>query len=382
MRKHYIDNIRCLIILLLIPYHAAQAFNTWGELNYFIFYPNKAISSFIVFCSPFYMPVMFLLAGVSARYALKKRTYGQFVCERIKRLLIPFLFGTLFFCPVMAYIGDKTNCGYDGGFFAHYRVFFTKWTDLSGFDGGFGVGQFWFLYFLFVISLVGIGIIALSKRIFKKEKAREIPFWAICLFVIPLPFLYDLLVVGGKSFAEYLYVFLIGYYVLSDEDVLEKIGKYRYVSLAVGLASGIADVYMFIWSGKDFGVINTIAKAFTEWFLVLALIGIGKHVMNHAGRAAEYLSQRSFLFFSIHFLWIVLFQYWLSGLFGNNTLAAYFVPVALAYPVTFACAEIAYRIPALSFLMGAKTSVKKRYASQHVDSCDVEKTDHYRKKRK
>jgi peptidoglycan/LPS O-acetylase OafA/YrhL len=111
---------------------------------------------------------------------------------------------------------------------------------------------------------------------------------------------------------------------------------------------------MFIWSGKDFGAVNTMAKAFTEWFMILALIGIGKHVMNRSGKVSEYLSQRSFLFFSIHFLWIVLFQYWLSGLVGNNTFLAYLVPVLCAYPATLACAEIAYRIPLLSFLMGAK----------------------------
>ena len=358
MRKHYIDNIRCLIIFLLIPYHAAQAFNTWGELNYYLFYPDKAISSFIVFCSPFYMPVMFLLAGISTRYAVKKRTYGQFFIERVKRLIIPFVFGTLFFCPIMAYIGDKTNCGYNGGFFAHYRIFFTKWTDLSGFDGGFGVGQFWFLYFLFVISIAGIGIIAISKLIFKKERAGNMPFWALCLFVIPLPLLYDLLVVGGKSFAEYLYVFLIGYYVLSNDVILEKTEKFRYVSLAVGLIAGIADVYMFIWSGRDFGVLNTIAKAFTEWFMILALIGLGKRVMNRSGKVSEYLSHRSFLFFSIHFLWIVMFQYWFSGFVSGNTFAAYLVPIVCAYPATFACSEVAYRIPLLSFLMGAKSKPK------------------------
>jgi peptidoglycan/LPS O-acetylase OafA/YrhL len=124
--------------------------------------------------------------------------------------------------------------------------------------------------------------------------------------------------------------------------------------LAVGLIAGIADVYMFIWSGKDFGAVNTIAKAFTEWFMILALIGIGKRVLNQSDKVADYLSQRSFLFFSIHFLWIVLFQYWLSGLIENNTLTAYFVPILCAFPATFACAEIAYRIPLLSFLMGAK----------------------------
>ena len=31
MRKWFIDNLRWIVIFLLIPYHAAQAFNVWGE---------------------------------------------------------------------------------------------------------------------------------------------------------------------------------------------------------------------------------------------------------------------------------------------------------------------------------------------------------------
>ena len=139
MRKHFIDNLRWIVILLLIPYHAAQSFNTWGELNYICFQPKRLISSLIVFLSPYYIPIMFLLAGMSTGYGLKKRTYGQFVAERIKRLFIPFAFGTLVFCPILAYLGDKNNFHYSGNFWEHYKVFFTKWTDLAGFDGGFYV---------------------------------------------------------------------------------------------------------------------------------------------------------------------------------------------------------------------------------------------------
>ncbi|MCR5060362.1 MAG: acyltransferase [Saccharofermentans sp.] len=355
MRKHFIDNLRWIVILLLIPYHASQAFNTWGELNYICFSPDKAISSFIVFFSPFYMPLMFLLAGISTRYALKKRTYGQFILERTKRLMIPFIFGTLAFCPILAYIGDKTNCGYDGGFFEHYEVFFTRWTDLSGFDGGFGVGQFWFLYFLFVISVVSVGIIALVRKISGNgQKDRNIPFGVLCLFVIPLPFLYDLLVVGGKSFAEYLYVFLIGYYVLSNDKVIEKTGKYCVITLLIGIAACAANVYMFIWSGKDFGVVNVVAKAFAEWFMILGSIGAGKKLLDHTGKVSGYLSQRSFIFFSIHFLWIVMFQYWFSRIDGAGILLTYPVSIVLAYAATFVCSEVCYRIPFLCFLMGAK----------------------------
>ena len=355
MRKFFVDNLRWMDVILLIPYHAAQAFNTWGEQNYIYIVPNRAISSFIVFFSPFFMPLLFALAGMSTRYALNKRTLGQYVAERVKRLLIPFLAGTLLLCPILAYIGDKTNYGYAGSFFEHYRVFFTKWTDLSGFDGGFNVGQFWFLYFLFIISLVSAGIIALAKRIFKDSgKTKKIPFFMICLFVIPLPFLYDLLSVGGKSFAEYLFIFLIGYYILAGDEVLDDAEKYRYITLAIGLAAGVIDVYMFIWSGKDFGTLNVIAKAFTEWFMILGLVGIGKNKLDFRNKTTVYMSQRSFPYFSLHFVWIVMFQYLLAGVMKDRIILIYIVPVILAYIATWICSEISLKIPAICFLLGTK----------------------------
>ncbi|MBP5262234.1 MAG: acyltransferase [Clostridiales bacterium] len=358
MRKRYIDNLRWIDVLLLIPYHAAQAFNCWGELNYICFEPNKVISSIIVFFSPFFMPLLFLLAGMSTKYALEKRTYGQYILERVKRLIIPFVFGSLVFCPILAYIGDKTNFGYKGGFFEHYFVFFTKWTDLTGFDGGFGVGQFWFLLYLFIISIVSAGIIALTKRILKRSDAfRNMPFAVLCLLVVPLPFLYDFLSVGGKSFAEYLYIFLIGYYIFSHDELTDKVRRYRYLCLALGLIAGALNVYMFIWSGADLGVFNVIAKALEEWFMILALIGIGKASLDLDRKFAGCMSKRSFLYFSFHFIWVVLFQYWTRGLLGGSTVLLYIVPAVLAFIVTMICSEISLKIPFLCFLLGTKADL-------------------------
>ena len=90
MRKYYIDNIRWMIILLLVPYHAAMAWNVWGEPNYINFESNKIMSSIVVFFSPYVMPLMFLLAGISTKYALQKRTVGQYVLERMKKLLLSY----------------------------------------------------------------------------------------------------------------------------------------------------------------------------------------------------------------------------------------------------------------------------------------------------
>lgn len=116
MRKHYIDNLRWLTLLLLVPYHTAMAWNYWGEPNYIFFEGNRLISSIVVFFSPYFMPLLFVLAGISTRLALQKRTVGQYLAERVKKLLLPFLFGTIALMPIMSYIGDRFNYGYSGGF--------------------------------------------------------------------------------------------------------------------------------------------------------------------------------------------------------------------------------------------------------------------------
>lgn len=72
MRKNYIDNLRWLMLLILIPFHTAQAWNVWGEPNYIIFNGNKLISSIVVFFSPYFMPVLFILAGISTKFAFQK----------------------------------------------------------------------------------------------------------------------------------------------------------------------------------------------------------------------------------------------------------------------------------------------------------------------
>lgn len=352
MRKHFIDNLRWLDVLLLIPYHAAQAWNVWGEPNYIFFEGNKFISSIIVFLSPYFMPLLFLLAGISTKYALNKRTYKQYIAERAKHLLLPLLFGTLAFMPIMTYIGDRVNYKYSGSFLSHYVIFFTKYTDLIGADGGFSFGQFWFLLYLFVISLIAVGIISIQKKFITKSK-NDISFLLVCLLGIPLPLLSEMLSVGGKSLAEYTYIFLVGYYVFSNDDVVDRIERYRYITVFIGLISSVLNVYLFIWSNKEYTVLNTIAKNISEWFMILALIGIGKKHLDCSGEISSNMSKRSFPFFSFHFIWIVFFQYLLSDAF-NNTFMLYIVPILLAYIFTFICCEICIRVPLLSFLMGTK----------------------------
>ena len=355
MRKHYIDNLRWIILLILIPYHTAMAWNAWGEPNYIYFEGNRFISSIIVFFSPYFMPLLFVLAGVSTKFALQKRTNKEYMVERVKRLFVPFLFGTIVLMPIMAYLADRFNYSYRGGFVEHYTIFFTKYTDLIGADGGFSLGQFWFLLYLLIISVVGVGVIALSKRIGSKSEIT-IPFWIVYLLGLPLPLLSELLSIGGKSLVEYLYLFMIGYYIFADEKIINKAEKNCGLLFGIGLVATILNTYLFIWADKEFVLINTVTKYVSEWFMIIALIGLAKKYLNFSGKVSSYMNKRSFLFYIYHFIWVVLVQYILFGVVGNHTFILFIGTVLLAYGTTFICCEISIRIPFMCFLTGIKYS--------------------------
>lgn len=358
VRKHYIDNLRWLILLILIPYHAAMAWNTWGEPNYIYFEPNRLISSIVVFFSPYFMPLLFCISGVSARYALKKRTGKEYILERANRLLLPAAFGTIVLMPVMCYIGDIFNCSYNGGFFEHYSVFFTKFTDLTGADGGFSFGQFWFCLYLFVISAVSVAVLAIIKNK-SKEPQKSKAFSVVILLGLPLPLLSEILSIGGKSLAEYTYLFLLGYFVFSDDKTIDGAEKYRGLLLGIGLLVTILNVYLFLWCDKEYILLNTVTKYLSEWFMILSLMGLAKRNLNFKGKVSYYMAKRSFLFYTWHFIWVVLFQYLLFKLVGDNTLVLFAGTVVMSYTVTFICSEISIRTPFLCFITGTKYSKNK-----------------------
>lgn len=338
-RKYYVDNLRWACILLLIPFHAAMAWNCWGEGNYIWFQDNKGLSAFIILISPWYMPLLFVLAGMSAKYSMQKRTMKDFVRERVKKLLFPFLIGMVTIVAIMTYYADRFHNGYTEGFFAHYRIYFTKFTNLTGYDGGWTPGHLWFLLYLFIISLVTLGVIWIQKRFFSRFSCKNIKMYGIYLLGI-LPAIGSFFLdIGGKSIGMYMALYLIGYYVLSEDIIIEKIAKYRVLNLVIMIIADILDVYMFLWDENVNGTVNDIMMYITLWFGILAIIGFAQKGFNFVNGFTRYFTSHSFQIYIIHFGWVVVFQFYFSKI-TDNIWILYIVPVVLSYIMTIFSCEI------------------------------------------
>ncbi len=58
------------------------------------------------------MTLLFVIAGISCKYSLQVRTGRQLLVERIKKLLVPFLFGLFVLVPIMTYVAEVFFNGY------------------------------------------------------------------------------------------------------------------------------------------------------------------------------------------------------------------------------------------------------------------------------
>ncbi len=351
-RKYEIDNLRWICILLLIPFHGAMAWNTW-EGNYIWFEENKVLSSLIIFITPWYMPLMFVLAGISARFALMGKSYGQFAKERVNKLLIPLLSGTLTVVAFMAYMADCFHNQYRGGFIAHYKLFFTNLTDMTGYDGAFSPGHLWFMLFLLLISLISLIIIMLQRKFFPNFSLAGMKTYILPVLCI-LPFVMTpILDFGGKSIGQYLALYLLGYYVLAEDNIMGKLAKYKYVNLSIVLLCDVLEVYLFVWQEQRTGWGLTILHQMTMWFGILSLLGIGKCFLHQNNKLTGYLSQRSFTIYIFHFGWLIVFQY-LLGLTLLPISLQYILAIALTLVFTLLTCELIRRIPGVRWLFGIR----------------------------
>lgn len=360
-RKHYIDNLRLMCILLLIPYHAAMAWNVWGEGNYILLGQSRILSSLVVGVSPWYMTLLFLLAGISARYSLQRRSYGKFAKERVLKLLLPLLIGTVTVMPILCFIADRTNCGYQGSFWEHYPVFFTKWTDITGYDGGFSIGHLWFLLYLFVISMVSLPIISLQGKQLKNAAFQNVNATVVLIFTL-LALALSRVELGGKSILTYLLLYLLGYFVLSEETVIDRLQRGRYLYLILWIVFSVVNVYCFLWSERDYGIVNQAMSYGAGCFGIMTLLSVGKNVLNRTHRMGQFLSAQSFLIYIFHFPWVVALQYVLSTV-TSNTALIFGVSTVCAFSATILTSTLVKNIPVVNVLFGVKKRNLKREAS-------------------
>lgn len=349
MRKFYLDNLRSFTILLLFPVHTFMIFNDFGLKFYVWGGESRFISTLIVLINPWFMPLLFVIAGISARYSLEKRTLKEFCRERVLKLLVPFVAGMVLLVPVQTFYARKFFFGYDGGILENLKYFFTHVTDFTGYDGGFTPGQLWFILYLFLISLVSIAFVKWLPYERCQAFVYKMPMWMLAGLFVPVWLFYYLGNIGGYSLGKNLVLYLLGYYVLAEDKVMERLRTHiKWIGAFWGLSELFLGAAYYKYEFYGDLVVNVVC-----WFGILTLLVLGKEYLHKESRFTKYLKRASFPVYVIHQSVLAALGYYvLKGM--NNVFLQVVVIISGTFVLTVLCYEIVRRIPFLGKLLGAK----------------------------
>ena len=367
MRKYYLDNLRWIIILVLFPYHTLLLYSSIG--SYYFHVANSAVANaFILSFAPWFMQLLFTVAGIATYYSLKRRDSQEYLKERVTKLLLPTVAGVLLVIPISVYYGYLYS-GYTGSFLSLWLTIFTN--PLYYLENGIILGPLWFLLYLFLISLVALPIIIKYKNSQWRIPLEKVTIPKLLLLIIPLAIgNFFLNLYPEKSMVQFFLLFLFGYFLLSDDGVQEKLEDNRWPLFISFLA--ITIVYLVITlptidsagnaaSASSFSLETILylilLKIFVNsilWLGVLSVMGMGKHYLEFKNKITLYLSAASFPIYIFHIVWINLFAYYIIGWIPSLMALQVILIMALSFVFTIATIEVVRRIKGMRFLFGIK----------------------------
>ena len=113
MRKVYLDNIRWITVVLVVLYHVIYMYNgvvVQGVIGPFSEVQYQDVFQYIVY--PWFMLLLFLVSGMSARFYLGRHSHKEFIKNRTRKCLVPSTLGLLVFGWILGYY----NMQFSGAF--------------------------------------------------------------------------------------------------------------------------------------------------------------------------------------------------------------------------------------------------------------------------
>ena len=381
MRKHWLDNLRWVTVLLVLLYHVFYFYNNkgvFGGIGGFGPYPEcpqyQDVVMYILY--PWFMPLLFLVAGISARMALDKYSGSEWLKSRTRKLLVPATIGLFVFQWMTGYFNTQVAAVASGtdpfaeipdsvpaGIVGAIKYFAYSLS---------GIGPLWFIQDLWLFSL----LLLLIRKLDAKNRFHDrcgkvfggktgivwtillgILFWAGEQLLIhhPRPDSADGLYNLYKPLF-YMVPFLMGYFIFSHDSVQDLIGKVWVPLLVCAVASGIVLVV------TTFGQDNTSPDYLSSplnclygWLACLAMMAWFKARFNKTSAFCGYMTRSSFGLYVVHYLPLAALGYMMKVSTQLPPWAMYLILIAAVFTLSPLLYELLRRLPLIRWaVLGEK----------------------------
>lgn len=298
-RRADVDTLRAVVVLLLVPFHTARLFDAevWHMKD--MGAPYWEADFLIRFLNIAQMSLLFLLAGMSAAWALERRSSLAFLKERFARLIIPLLIGAVVLVAPQVWVERITpevplrmsSIDHGGGFWSFMFTYFRCCYP----EANFSWHHLWFLPYLFVYCLPLALLAHWGAHRWFSQWMTQAP-WRLFLpgFVLigieaalrpSFPSTHNL-VWDWANHAHYGFLVVFGWWLGRNPDVEASIGAIRRTALI--LAAGLVTLWFAALPThiSGFGLIETshsirhMIRFAAEWCLLLSMLSYGRTMLS------------------------------------------------------------------------------------------------------
>ena len=396
-RRYDLDWLRAGAVAVVFFYHDARFFSGqyWQLRN-----PQRslAVDALAGFVALWLMPLFFLLAGASSRFALRSQPPGRYLWGRTKRLLVPFAVGVFVLSPPQGYIEALLYSPFRGSFFKFYPRFFASRLEmphrsLGWFFGGFGY-HLWFLGFLFIYSAATLPLFgwldgtssgrALVSRLAAWTRGPRWIAWALPMVLVQ---------VGLRSrfpnyldwadFVYWLVFFIYGHLLFADDrftlavESQERsallIGVLAFLGLVAALYAGPLATWVMRPTVSTGFVLFQALSSLDAWAWVIFLLSFTSRRLTFRNRALDYANEAVLPFYVLHEPLLMMMGFFLVS-WHAAVHVKFFCLAALSFALTLVVFDLVKRTRITRALVGM--GVRKTGLQPSVlkgKSCIIEK---------
>lgn len=332
-RRHDLDWLRFIAIVILLFFHTGMLFNPWG----WHIKNNEISESFkywMMWLHFWRMPLLLFISGAGTYMALGKRTPSQFAKERITRLFVPLVFGMFIVVPPQIYYEHIKEYN------SYWDFYKTVFEFVPYPVGSFSWHHLWFIAYLLVYSLLAIPLLIFlrSPRSYPiKKKLFKIVSSPAGILFIPATFILITQIILRPYFPEethalindwafftfYLCFFLFGMICYSIPLLWESLGrnrKYLFTTTLVFLIPfyvlyfHLQELITLPWHFDTIETAFDVTAIFVSWFTVITVIAFGQHYLNRPHPWLSKINEGLYPFYILHQTVIIFLGYYICQL--------------------------------------------------------------------
>ena len=309
MRKTYIDNIRWITVVLVVIYHVIYMFNgvtQYGIIGPFSDHQPQDVFQYTIY--PWFMLLLFVISGMCARFELNKVNEKEFIRKRTRKFLVPSTIGLIVWGWTTGYYNMLISGAFEQMAAVPKPILFLI-VCLSG------TGPLWYIQMLWLFSLLLLLIRKIEKdRLWRRCEGAGTPVALLLTVVIyGAAQILNTPIIVVYRFGVYGAGFLIGYFVFSHDEVMDRLDRSWILLSVLGAASGLLFVIMF-WgqSYPDHVVLDTFVCNLFAWLGTLGVLAFMKKWGGFENRFADWMKRQSFGLYVFHYLPIAMSAWYLK----------------------------------------------------------------------